>query len=128
MVPPQPVDVAIAVVERDGHFLVGLRPEGKSLAGLAEFPGGRVEVGESAEQAAIRECREETGISVRVEFEYPPQVQAYHHATVSLRFFACHPLMGGETPPAPFRWVSRAGLADLEFPEGNAQLLAQLIS
>src|SRR5437764_2006476 len=59
-----PTPIAVAVVEKDGHFLVGQRPEGVSLAGLWEFPGGKIEPGESPEAAAVRECLEETGVDV----------------------------------------------------------------
>ena len=64
----RPTLVAIAVVEHDGCFLVGVRPEGKPLAGFAEFPGGKVDHGETPEQAAIRECREESGLADRGRF------------------------------------------------------------
>ena len=118
--------VAIAVVEQQGAFLIGLRPNGKPLAGFWEFPGGRVEVGESPEEAAVRECLEETGISVAVASEYPRQVQHYDHARVELRFFACRPIRDEMLPRMPFRWASRDELACLSFPEGNAKLLATL--
>ena len=58
--------IAVAVVEHDGRFLVGLRPAGKPLAGFSEFPGGKVHSGETPAEAAERECREETGLSVVV--------------------------------------------------------------
>lgn len=53
---------AVALIDRDGRVLLAQRPEGKSLAGLWEFPGGKVEPGESPEAALIRELREELGI------------------------------------------------------------------
>ncbi len=52
--------IAIAVVEHDGNFLIGLRPSGAVLGGLWEFPGGKVEPDETPEAAAARECLEET--------------------------------------------------------------------
>src|SRR5947209_7478611 len=63
--------IAIAVVEQDGRFLVGRRPAGVPLAGLSEFPGGKIEPQETAEAAAVRECFEETGIVVEVTGRYP---------------------------------------------------------
>ena len=81
--------IAIAVVERNGRFLVGQRPPGKPLAGFAEFPGGRVEAGETPEQAAIRECFEETGLSVAVVGRYDGRLHDYAHDRVHLHFFAC---------------------------------------
>ena len=86
---PPRVEIAIAVVERDGQFLIGLRPEGESLAGYWEFPGGKVTAGETAEDAARRECLEETGLEVRIVGTYPAIAYDYPHASVQLHFFAC---------------------------------------
>jgi 8-oxo-dGTP diphosphatase len=57
--------VAVALVDPDGRVLLAQRPEGKSMAGLWEFPGGKVEAGERPEEALIRELREELGIAVK---------------------------------------------------------------
>jgi 8-oxo-dGTP diphosphatase len=118
--------IAIAVVEQDGKFLIGQRPPDVPLAGLWEFPGGKVEPGESPEQAAIRECREEAGIDIRVVGEYPPQAQQYDHGRVQLLFFRCCPVRTDALPTAPFRWAPRRELKDLDFPEGNRSLLSLL--
>ena len=118
--------IAIAVVEHQGTFLIGQRPQGVPLAGLWEFPGGKVEPGESAADAACRECLEETGLAVEALREYPPHVQDYPHGRVELRFFACRPLRPAQVPTAPFRWVPRDELAKYEFPAGNARILEAL--
>lgn len=122
-----PQSIAIAVVEQAGRFLIGPRPEGVPLAGLWEFPGGKVQPDEAAANAAVRECREETGLSVVVVSEYPPHEEAYPHGVVRLRFFACHPLDPAAPPLPPFRWVPRAELAKYDFPKGNRALLGLLI-
>lgn len=57
--------VAVALVDTEGRVLIAQRPEGKSMAGLWEFPGGKVEAGERPEDALIRELREELGITVK---------------------------------------------------------------
>lgn len=121
--------IAIAVVEQDDHFLVGLRPEGSKLAGLWEFPGGKVESGESLSQAAERECAEETGLTVAGGRLLLEQRHEYAHATVHLYFFACRLIASRSLaePRAPFRWVSRADLATLTFPDGNRELLQLLV-
>jgi mutator protein MutT len=129
---PSPVQIAIAVVERNGQFLVGQRPAGVPLAGLWEFPGGKIEPGETPEEAAVRECREETGLLVRPLFRYPQREQDYAHATVQLHFIACEVANDAPSAPepasldAPFRWIPRADLNRYEFPAGNRALLAQL--
>src|SRR5690349_3755448 len=116
--------IAIAVVERDGCFLVGRRPAGVPLAGLWEFPGGKIESDESPEAAAVRECKEEAGIDVEALIRYPTNVHDYKHGRVELFFIACRPLASGapETTNG-FRWVPREELRKLQFPEGNRAVL-----
>ena len=119
-----PTSIAIAVVEHDGCFLIGRRPEGVPLAGLWEFPGGKIEPGESPEAAAVRECLEEAGIRVESLFRYPTIVHDYAHDRVELFFIACRLL----NPQAVatingFRWTPRNELSQLEFPEGNRTVL-----
>jgi len=124
--PHQRTPVAIAVVEQRDRFLVGRRPEGKPLAGYWEFPGGRVERGETAAEAAVRECLEETGIAVAVIRQYPGGAHNYAHDSIHLSFFACRPTSDGQTPRAPFVWVTRGELPLLQFPEANRDLLRRL--
>lgn len=118
--------IAIAVVEYQDQFLIGRRPEGVPLSGLWEFPGGKVELGESAEEAARRECLEEAGLEVEVAGEFPPHVQDYDHGRVELRFFACRPTKPSQGPCTPFIWVERVNLTSYEFPPGNRALLELL--
>jgi 8-oxo-dGTP diphosphatase len=123
---PMPLQIAVAVVENDGQFLIGLRPDGVPLAGLWEFPGGKVEPGETSENAAIRECLEEAGLTVRIIGEYPPASHSYQHATAHLRFFACELTHPPDELPARFRWVTPAELCQYSFPPANAELLKQV--
>ncbi len=116
--------IAIAVVEHAGQLLIGQRPPGVALAGLWEFPGGKIEPHETPEAAAVRECLEETGLTALPLFRYPEHVQQYDHDRVRLFFIACRLADGQPSEPrAPFRWVARATLSDYEFPVGNARLL-----
>jgi mutator protein MutT len=121
-----PTEIAVAVVEWEGRFLVGRRPPGVALGGLWEFPGGKIEPGETPEQAAVRECGEETGIVVRVVASYPEHTQQYDHGCVRLHFLACCPVESDAMPRLPFAWVERHQLKELEFPAGNAALVEKL--
>jgi len=123
----EPTRIAVAVVEHKGRFLVGQRPLNVPLAGYWEFPGGKIEPGESPEEAAVRECREEAGIDVDVVETYPVHEQQYEHGSVRLHFLACQPVGTLSTPSVPFRWVARRELAELQFPAGNRQLIESLL-
>jgi 8-oxo-dGTP diphosphatase len=82
------LEVAAAVIERaDGTFLLAQRPAGKVYAGWWEFPGGKVDQGESADGALARELHEELGIDVRRAYPWITRVYVYPHATVRLNFF-----------------------------------------
>ena len=126
----KPIAVAIAVVQQNGRFLVGVRPAGVPLAGLAEFPGGKVNLGESPEAAAVRECREETGLAVEVVDKYFFANHRYEHGLLEIHFFRCQPIRAGSAellPRPPFRWITAEELEHLEFPAANAPLTQQLL-
>jgi mutator protein MutT len=117
--------VAIAIALRDQAVLIGRRPAGVPLAGLWEFPGGKVREGETPAAAAGRECLEETGLAVEVLERYRVVNHRYDHGDVELHFFLCRPL-DGSSPREPFRWLPRAELAGLEFPAANSEVIASL--
>lgn len=82
------VEVAAAVLQRpDGTFLLAQRPSDKIWAGYWEFPGGKIEPGETAHDALVRELREELGITVQTAYSWLTRVFTYPHATVRLHFF-----------------------------------------
>lgn len=82
------VEVAAAVIEQpDGSFLMASRPPGKVYAGWWEFPGGKVEPGETARHALDRELQEELGITVKTAYPWLNRAFDYEHADVMLRFF-----------------------------------------
>jgi mutator protein MutT len=120
--------IAIAIVEHDGRFLVGQRPPDVPMAGLCEFPGGKVHAGETPEAAAARECWEESGLAVQVVEECAVVQHDYAHDRVELHFFRCAPVDPFGSPREPFRWVAGAGLADLRFPDANRAVLDQIIA
>lgn len=80
-------EVAAAVIERPGEFLLAQRPAGKPYPGYWEFPGGKIEPGEDARAALARELREELGIEVREATPWITLIYEYTHATVRLHFF-----------------------------------------
>jgi len=118
--------IAIAVVQDQEQFLVGPRGDEQVLAGYWEFPGGKIKPGETPEQAAIRECLEETGLLVQIVAQYPTVKHTYDHGTLQLYFFDCRPLADTSSAQAPFRWIPRQTLNQYRFPEANAEVLALL--
>lgn len=82
------IEVSVAVLQRpDGSFLLAQRPPGKIWAGYWEFPGGKIEPGETSYHALVRELHEELGIEVETAYPWITRVFAYPHATVRLNFF-----------------------------------------
>jgi A/G-specific adenine glycosylase len=124
-------DVAIGIVLRDGRCLIDRRPEGALLGGLWEFPGGKLEEGETAEQALRRELREELGLEVAVLRALPAVDHAYSHLRVTLHPFLCRfrRWQGGNTRAAEddsVRWVVPEALAGHAMPRANRKVLALL--
>jgi 8-oxo-dGTP diphosphatase len=124
----KPIAVAIAVLENNGKFLVGVRPPNVPLAGLAEFPGGKIDPGETPEDAAIRECQEETGLTVEVVEKYFSTLHQYEHGLLEIHFFRCRPVQTSSAaqPRSPFRWVARREFSKLKFPAANDPLMELL--
>lgn len=119
--------VVAAVIERDGRYLLTLRPGGTHLAGHWEFPGGKCEPGETHAEALCRELREELDIEAGVGALVHTVTHAYPERTVELHFYACtfegdpRPMIGQQ-----MRWVARDDLAALPFPEADADLIRLL--
>jgi 8-oxo-dGTP diphosphatase len=121
--------IAVAVVVRHGCVLVGRRSENApEAAGLDEFPGGKVEAGESPASAAARECLEESGIVVRIDGLLHRASGVATHGPLEILFFAASALDDREEPLVPFAWIPITELAGRCFPPANArvvELLAQ---
>jgi 8-oxo-dGTP diphosphatase len=82
------IEVSAAVLQRpDGTFLLAQRPPGKIWAGYWEFPGGKIEPGETPYHALVRELKEELGITVQTTYPWLTRMFTYPHATVRLNFF-----------------------------------------
>lgn len=122
---------AAALVDRDGRILITQRPEGKSLAGLWEFPGGKIHDGETPEFALCRELEEELGIDVR-ECCFSPIAFASHsyedfHLLMPL--YACRMWTGmpRSMEGQAVKWVMPAELYDYAMPPADMPLIPQLI-
>ena len=122
--------IVAAIIRRDDQILITKRPDHVHLAGLWEFPGGKVESGESLEAALHREIREELGVEITVDREFFSVAHEYPDKSVHLHFFDCTILRGEPQPleVADLRWVKTAELLDFEFPPADVELIRRLRS
>jgi 8-oxo-dGTP diphosphatase len=118
---------AVALIDADGRVLLAQRPEGKSLAGLWEFPGGKVEAGESPEACLIRELKEELGIDTWKSCLAPLTFasHAYEDFHLLMPLFACRRWEGIPMGQEGQRiaWVRADRLADYPMPPADIPLL-----
>jgi len=121
---------AIALVDIDNRVLIAQRPAGKSMAGLWEFPGGKVEPGETPEAALIREVQEELGVdtseSCLAPFTFASHVYDDFHLFMPL--YICRKWTGDMVPREgqALKWVRPMRLADYPMPPADAPLCAML--
>jgi 8-oxo-dGTP diphosphatase len=122
--------VAAALIDADGRVLLAERPAGKSMAGLWEFPGGKVEAGERPEASLIRELREELGITVKEECLAPFAFasHAYEKFHLLMPLFLCRRWEGIVQPQEGQRivWVRPLDMANYPVPPADVPLVAQL--
>jgi len=127
---PTVLVVAVALVDPDGRVLIAQRPEGKQLAGLWEFPGGKVEPGERPEQALIRELKEELGIEV-TEACLAPFVftsHGYENFHLLMPLYLCRRWSGVVTARehSGLAWVKPSRMVDYPMPPADEPLVAWL--
>ena len=111
------INVVGAVVVHDGRVLCARRGSQGSLAGLWEFPGGKIEKGESRSAALVREIREELAVSIEVGDEVTNTIYEYYFGMVNLTTFYCR-LVSGEPVPlehSEIKWMFPDGLMSLEW-------------
>lgn len=119
--------VVAAVIEANERFLVTRRQAGVHLAGMWEFPGGKIDLDEPHASALRRELKEELDVEADVGERVYHTVHAYDDRTVELHFYRCalkgepRPLLGQQ-----MRWVPRAELRSLGFPPADAELIEML--
>lgn len=118
-------EIVVAVIQQDGDYLIGRRPPEGLLGGLWEFPGGKVEAKETHQQALIRECKEELGVTVKPGGMVACVKHAYTHFKVTLNVYRCTITKGKPKPKThtELRWVPREEFADLAFPKANHKFL-----
>lgn len=123
--------VACALVDADGRILLAQRPEGKALAGLWEFPGGKLEIGERPEDALIRELKEELGITVKHACLAPLTFasHAYDDFHLLMPLYVCRRWEGDVTgrEGQALAWVRPQKLRDYPMPPADAPLIPHLL-
>ena len=123
---------ACALIDTDGRVLLAERPAGKSMAGLWEFPGGKIEAGERPEETLIREMKEELGIVVREPCLAPLTFasHAYPDFHLLMPLFVCRRWEGTVTAMEGQRltWVRPDKLRDYKMPPADEPLIAHLMT
>ncbi|CZT36218.1 8-oxo-dGTP diphosphatase MutT [Rhizobium sp. 9140] len=122
---------ACALIDGDGRILLAQRPEGKSMAGLWEFPGGKVETGETPEETLIRELEEELGIRTKVACLAPLTFasHAYEDFHLLMPLYVCRRYEGvpqGREGQA-LKWVRAKALRDYPMPPADEPIIPYLI-
>ncbi len=122
---PRREEVAVAVIRKGPRYLVGKRPPTGLLAGLWEFPGGKIEAGETCEEALAREAREELGVEIRPGKLIAVVDHAYTHLRVRLNVCECRIVSGSPKAAAhvELRWATRTELDALPMPKADLKFL-----
>ncbi len=128
-IPHKVIGVAI-IWNQAGQILIDRRLPGGSSGGLWEFPGGKLELGETIEQCILREVKEELAIEVAIEGHFRTIDYRYKDLRVTLHFYHCRYLSGTPQPleSEEIRWVTLAEMAQFTFPTANLEIIQSLQS
>ncbi|MGE0527213.1 MAG: (deoxy)nucleoside triphosphate pyrophosphohydrolase [Bdellovibrionales bacterium] len=123
------VPVVAALIRRQSKVLVGQRPEGSSLAKTWEFPGGKIELGESPEVALARELKEELGVEAEIGPLKFAATHTYGKTGIVFLFYEVKFWKGliKTQQHLDLRWVTAKELAQLDLPEANSKFLHELL-
>ena len=125
------VVVSCALIDQDNRVLIARRPPGKAMAGLWEFPGGKIEEGETPEAALVRELKEELAIDVKSPCLAPLTFasHSYDDFHLLMPLFICRKWQGMVTPKEgqELKWVRPLKLREFEMPAADIPLLPHLI-
>lgn len=123
------IPVVAGLIRRQGKVLVGQRPEGASLAGTWEFPGGKIELGESPEEALARELKEELGVDAEIGPLKFVATHTYGKTGILFLFYDVKFWKGQikTQQHLDLRWVTPKELEKLELPEANSKFLKQIL-
>lgn len=122
------IEVVAALIWREGKFLICQRPKDKKRALLWEFVGGKQELGETKEQALVRECQEELAITVKVNDVFCAVSHVYPDVTVNLTLFNAE-IVEGEPQMLEhndMRWITPAQIDDYEFCPADVDILEKI--
>ncbi|MEP2942522.1 MAG: 8-oxo-dGTP diphosphatase MutT [Hyphomicrobiales bacterium] len=123
--------VACALIDADNRVLIAKRPAGKSMAGLWEFPGGKLEAGERPEEALVRELQEELGIETKTDCLAPLSFasHAYDEFHLLMPLYICRRFWGEPQPKEgqTLKWVRANKLRSFDMPPADEPLIPPLI-
>jgi 8-oxo-dGTP diphosphatase len=123
------IPVVTGLIKKDGRILLGKRPKGNSLAGQWEFPGGKIELGESPEQALHRELREEIGIDAEIGKIQISASHSFGEKAVLLLFFDVSFWKGEprNLHHSELKWVLPTEIESMDIPQANRKILTRLM-
>ena len=123
--------VACALIDADNRVLIAKRPAGKSMAGLWEFPGGKLEAGERPEEALVRELHEELGITTKIDCLAPLTFASHNYDDFHLLMplYICRRFWGEPNPKEgqTLKWVRANKLRTFDMPPADEPLIPPLI-